>query len=175
MRFDNAFTSLGIIRPTKLDAHDPQISMLVCDWGRRFSAGNMKIILMLVCAALMAAAIWFTNDFIAPLFLNSRLERLREKNLPKVLVEKGSTIHCQMKADGFRFPLPPGSRAVNPVVSGGFDNVEGSVEARFDSTNGLTAKEYRNWLSGKVQVGGQITTQTIPGGLLIKFHYFGDK
>lgn len=135
----------------------------------------MKVILILGCAALMAAAIWFTNDFIAPLFLNSRLERLREKNLPKVLIEKGSIIHCRMKADDFRFPLPPGSRAVNPVVTGGLDTVEGSVEARFDSTNEVTAAEYKNWLSGKVRVGGQITAQAIPGGLLIKFHYFGDR
>jgi len=46
----------------------------------------------LVFAALVVAAIWFANDFIAPLFLNSRIERLGEKNLPKILTEKGGTI-----------------------------------------------------------------------------------
>ena len=135
----------------------------------------MKVVAIVVCAALIVAAAWFADTFIAPLFLNSRIERIGEKNLPKILIEKGGTIYCRMKADDFRFPLPPGSRAVNPVVTGGFDTADGSVEARFGGSNGVTAGEYENWLSGKVQVGGQITAQTIPGGLLIKFHYFGDR
>jgi hypothetical protein len=80
-----------------------------------------------------------------------------------------------MKADDFRFPLPPGSHATNLAVSGGFDTVDGSVEARFDSTDHLTASQYQDWLAGKIQVGGQITVETIPNGLLIKFHYFGDR
>ena len=80
-----------------------------------------------------------------------------------------------MKADDFRFPLPPGSHAVHPVISGGFDTVDGSVEARFEGTNLVTAGEYESSLSGRVQVGGQITARTIPGGLLINFHYFGDR
>jgi hypothetical protein len=112
------------------------------------------VVAMLVGIALMCAAIRFADNFIAPLFLNSRIERLGEKNLPKILVERGSTIHCRMKADDLRFPLPPGSRAVNPVVTGGFDTVDGSVEARFDGTNRITASEYEYSLSGKVQVGG---------------------
>jgi len=61
------------------------------------------------------------------------------------------------------------------VVSGGFDTVDGSVEARFDGTNTITAGEYQESLAGKVQVGGQVTAQTVQGGLLIKFHYFGDR
>jgi hypothetical protein len=61
------------------------------------------------------------------------------------------------------------------VVSGGFDTVDGNFEARFDGTNRVTASEYESFLSGKVQVGGQVTARTIPGGLLIKFHYFGDR
>ena len=80
-----------------------------------------------------------------------------------------------MKADDFRFPLPPGSRATNQVVTGGFDTVDGSVEARFETTNQFTAVEYERWLSGKLQVGGNITAEPIPNGLLIKFNYFGDK
>jgi hypothetical protein len=99
-----------------------------------------------------------------------------EKDLPKILI-RGNSVYCRMKADDFRFPLPPGSRAVNPVVRGGFDTVDGSVEARFDGTgsNQITAIEYEDSLSGKVQTGGQISVQPTPDGLLIKFHYFGDR
>ena len=63
----------------------------------------------------------------------------------------------------------------NPVVTGGFDTVDGSVEARFNGTNRVTAGEYESSLAGKIQVGGQVRAETIPGGLLIKFHYFGDR
>jgi hypothetical protein len=135
---------------------------------------NMKVALLLVGAVLLVVAAWFANSFVAPLFLNSRIERLHEKNLPRVIVER-DTIYCRMKADDFRFPLPAGARAVNPVVTGGFDTVDGTIQARFDGTNGVTAGEYEGSLSGKVQVGGQITAQAIPGRLLIKFHYFGDR
>jgi len=136
---------------------------------------NMKVILVMVGVALAAAAIWFADRVIAPLFLNSRIERLHEKNLPKVLIEHGSTIYCRMKADDFHFPLPPGSHATNAVVTGGFDTVDGSVEARFGASTQVTAGEYQSWLAGKVQVGGQVMAQPVAGGLLIKFHYFGDK
>jgi hypothetical protein len=135
----------------------------------------MTVAAVLVCTALVMAAIWFADDTIGPLFLNSRIERLGEKNLPTILAEKGGMIHCRMKADDFRFPLPPGSRAVSLVVKGGFDTVDGSVEARFESTNQITASQYEGWLSDKVQAGGQVTAQAISGGLLIKFHYFGDR
>jgi hypothetical protein len=91
------------------------------------------------------------------------------------MVEHGNTIYCRMKADDFRFPLPPLSRATNLVITGGFDTVDGSVEARFESTNQVTASEYERSLSGHMQTGGQITAEAIPGGLSIKFHYFGDK
>jgi hypothetical protein len=80
-----------------------------------------------------------------------------------------------MKADDFRFPLARRSRAVNAVVTGGFDTVDGSVEARFDGTNRITTSDYEALLSGKVPIGGSITAQPISEGLLIKFHYFGDR
>ena len=129
-----------------------------------------------MCAAVGAAlSAIFANAYIALLILNSRLERLHESGLPKIVVENGSTICCRMKADDFHFPLPPGSRATNAIVSGGFDTVDGSVEARFERNKQMTAGEYQSWLRGKVQVGGWITAQGVPGGLLIKFHYFGDK
>ena len=142
---------------------------------------KMKAVaIIIISATLIAAAIWFADDSIAPLFLNSRIERLVEKNLPRIFIENERAIYCRMKADDFRFPLPSGSRAVNPVVTGGFDTVDGSVEARFEGTNQLAnlraASEYQSWLaSGKLQVGGHITAEPISGGLLIKFHYFGDK
>jgi hypothetical protein len=129
-----------------------------------------------MCAAVAVAVVaFFANAYIAPLFFNSRLERRHETGLPKIVVEKGTTIYCRMKADDFRFPLPPGSRGTNAIVSGGFDTVDGTVEARFDGSNQMTAGEYESWLLGKVQIGGQITAQPTSGGLLIKFHYFGDR
>jgi hypothetical protein len=80
-----------------------------------------------------------------------------------------------MKADDFSFPLPSGTRATNIAVTGGFDTVDGSVEALFDSTNQVTANEYETSLSGKVKEGGQVKAESISGGLLITFHYFGDR
>jgi hypothetical protein len=133
------------------------------------------ILAVLVGAGVIFAVIVWADDSIAPLFLNSRIERLGETGLPKIRVESGDTIYCRMKADDFRFPLPPGSRAVNPIVTGGFDTIDGTVEARFDETNRVTADQYRTFLIGKVQIGGQITAQETPEGLLIKFHYFGDR
>jgi len=124
---------------------------------------------------MFAGAVWIVVEF-SPLLLNSKIERVHEKNLPSIMIEKGGIVYCRMKADDFRFPLPLGARPVNPMLaSGGFDTVDGSVEARFDATNQATAGEYERWLSGKVPVGGYVTAQQIPGGLLIKFHYFGDR
>lgn len=136
----------------------------------------MRTVTILVCAALVAGLVWLVLFDLGPLFLNSRIERLGEKDLPKIRVEKGGIIYCRMKADDFRFPLPPGLRALHPVIrSGGFDTVDGSVEVQFEGTNQLTAGEYQTWLSGRVQIGGQVTAQAIPRGLLIQFHYFGDR
>ena len=133
------------------------------------------IIAILLVGSLVYVVIQFADDTIAPLFLNSRIERLGEQNLPKIAVERGALVYCRMKADDFRFPLPVGSRATNMVVTGGFDTVRGSLEACFDQTNGMTAGEYESFLSGKVQVGGRVTAETLPGGLLIKFEYCGDQ
>ena len=133
------------------------------------------IIVCSICSVLIAAAIWWLDNSLAPLFLNSRIERLGETNLPKIMVQHGDTIYCRMKADDFRFPLPSLSRATNLVVTGGFDIVDGSVEALFESTNQVTPLEYERSLSGHLQTGGQIRAAAIQGGLLIKFHYFGDK
>jgi hypothetical protein len=130
----------------------------------------------LVCVVCIALAFRFVDDSIAPLFLNSRIERLHETGLPKALVEKEGMIYCRMKADDFRFPLPPGSRVLPPItVSGGFDTVDGSVEVRFEGSRQFTSDEYENWLSGTLQEGGWVTAESVPGGLSIKFHYFGDR
>ena len=136
-------------------------------------AAVTTVVALLGFALLLAAFRW-GNHFIVPLAFDSRMERVHEKDLPKILVE-GSTIYCRMKADDFRFPLPRGARVTNAAVSGGFDTVDGSVEARFDGTNHMTTEEYESSLSGRVQVGGKITVQTVPDGLLIKFQYFGDR
>lgn len=132
-------------------------------------------IAIFVAGVLVFEAIHFLDDTIAPLFLNSRIERLGERNLPRIVVERDNVVYCRMNADDFRFPLPSGSRATNLVVSVGFDTVDGSIEARFDKPGGMRAGEYQSFLAGKVPEGGQVTVQTIAGGLLIKFHYFGDR
>jgi hypothetical protein len=108
--------------------------------------------------------------------LDSRLERLGETGLPRASVKNG-VIHCRMKADDFRFPLPQGTHVVLPIkITGGFDTVDGSVEARFDdSAVHITPYEYEVWLSKKLQEGASVKTRTVPDGLLIEFHYFGDK
>jgi hypothetical protein len=129
-----------------------------------------------VCLVLLWAGVSYLNDSIAPLFLNSRIERLGERNLPRVSVEKGAMVYCRMKADDFRFPLPPGSQATNLVInSGGFDTVHGSLEVRFGNSLPMTADAYRAWLSGKAKIGGSVAVEPIPNGLLVKFDYFGDK
>ncbi len=126
-------------------------------------------------AVFFAIAAWGIIKF-SPIFLNSKIERIHEKNLPKIFIEKRGLVYCRMKADDFRFQLPPGSTAANPVLaSGGFDTVKGTVEARFQGTNQMTASDYEQWLAGKVQVGGWVTAQPTTQGLLIKFDYFGDK
>jgi hypothetical protein len=133
----------------------------------------MRVFPKLICAALFVGAAFVV--IISPLLFNSKIERTHERNLPSIQIEKAGIIYCRMKADDFRFPLPSGSRAANPVVTGGFDTVDGSVEARFDGTNQVTSSEYEKWLSGKVPVGGRVSAHAIEGGLLIEFHYFGDR
>jgi hypothetical protein len=137
----------------------------------------MKPVAIVVCSVLMGAAVWFADDFIAPLFLNSRIERLGKKNLPKAYSEKGGTvIYCRMKADDFRLPMPPGSHVLTPIViTGGFDTVDGTAEARFEGSHQVSPSEYESWLSGRLQVGAYVTAEPVPGGLSIKFHYFGDR
>src|SRR3954468_17171985 len=102
----------------------------------------VAIVVAVLAGILLFAGIWIADTSLAPLYLNSRVERLSETGLPKIIIEKGSIIYCRMKADDFRFPLPPGSRVLNSVVKGGFDTVDGSVEVRFDSTNSVTVSEY---------------------------------
>jgi hypothetical protein len=133
------------------------------------------VVVAVLVGLVLFASLRYVNTSLAPLFLNSRIDRLGENHLPKILVERGNTIYCRMKADDFRFPLPPGSRPLNPTVRGGFDTADGSVEVRFEGSNSVTVSEYKVFLAGKVQAGGEIRAQTIPGGLLIKFHYFGDR
>ena len=115
----------------------------------------------------------FVDDFITPLFLDSRIERLHETDLPKASIKNGC-VYCRMKADDFWLPLPPGYRAMPPIItSGGFDWVEGNVEVHLNSSNRVWAGE--SWLPNRLQAGPSVTVNQISEGLLIKFHYFGDK
>jgi hypothetical protein len=129
-------------------------------------------VLGIACIALILT---LADDFIAPLIFNSRVERLHETGLPKAVLENGY-VYCRMKADDFRLPLPTGFRAMPPVVTaGGYDWVDGSVEVRFDRSSGGGAGEYARWLPNRLQVGGSATVEQIPDGMVIKFHYFGDR
>src|SRR5262245_35603376 len=101
-------------------------------FGSRETMRPVTILLLAVVCVLVIAGLLWLNSHVAPLCFDSRIERLWEKNLPKIMVERGGMVSCRMKADDFRFPLPPGTRATNLVVTGGFDTVNGSVEARFD-------------------------------------------
>lgn len=134
----------------------------------------------LIGAALFGAALfcvvgWFADSFIAPLFLNSRIERLGENDLPRIRIEVGNVVYCRMKADDFRFPLPTGTIATNAMVTGGFDTVDGSVEAHFAANRVISPSQYENSLRGRLKAGANVTAAQVPGGLLIRFHYFGDK
>jgi len=121
---------------------------------------------------------WFADDFVAPLFLNSRIERLHETDLPKASIKYGY-VYCRMKADDFYLPLPPlpaGVRVMPPTITaGGFDWVDGSVEVRFENTNAISPFDYEDWPLRNLQVGASTTVQMESRGMLIKFHYFGDK
>ena len=132
----------------------------------------------LICVlgiACVAAVFTFANDFIAPLLFNSRVERLHETGLPRASVTNGC-VYCRMKADDFWLPLPAGFRAKHPVVTdGGCDWVDGSVETRFEGSDVRTPIQYEAWLSHRLPPGANVTAYSIPSGLLIKFHYFGDK
>ena len=138
----------------------------------------MRPVFIIPCAVafvIVIVCVFWLNGHVAPLWINSRIDRLLERNLPKIMIEKGGIVYCRMKTDDFRFPLPQGTRAANLIVTGGFDTVDGSIEALYDSTNQVTAHEYETSLSGKIQHGGQVKVKSISGGLLITFHYFGDR
>jgi hypothetical protein len=125
-----------------------------------------------VCIALVFI---FVDDYIAPMILDSRIERLHETGLQKASLENGC-VYCRMKADDFRLPLPPGFRAMPPVITdGGFDWADGSIELRFDSSNRVGTGDFSGWQPNRLQVGASVIVDAMPGGMLIKFHYFGDR
>jgi hypothetical protein len=137
-----------------------------------------KIVISCCCvvgALCVIELFWYVDDTIAPLFLNSKIERIKETGLPKAFVENGE-IYFRMKADDFRLPLPPNSRLMPPTITaGGFDTVNGSVEVRFETTNQTPALVYENWLSTRLPAGASVSAKDIPGGIFIDFRYFGDK
>lgn len=118
----------------------------------------------------------FLDTYIAPVAFDSRIERLHEKGLPKATVENGC-VYFRMKADDFRLPLPAGYRAMTPVItSRGFDSVGGSIELRPENaSHPFFASECAEYASHRLQTGGWATIEPIAGGMLIKFHYFGDR
>ncbi|MGJ8635117.1 MAG: hypothetical protein ACSHX7_14470, partial [Luteolibacter sp.] len=112
------------------------------------------------------------------LFFGTRLDRALEDGLPRVLIEDAQVVYCRMKADDFRFELPNGGVAADPLISsGGFDTVKGSVEISFPQGDGISADEYESWMQGRLQVGGWISARddVSTGNLIVDFSYFGDK
>ncbi len=127
--------------------------------------------------ALLGAAIWFAAAN-STLLLDSRLGRLWEDNLPKISIEEEKTVYCRMKADDFRFPLPPGATVLDlEIASGSFDSVEGHVRVRFPAKEGMSARECEYWLRERLHVGGQINVEDDrkTNNILIRFSYFGDR
>jgi hypothetical protein len=112
---------------------------------------------ILVGVALVVLVIRIADDTLAPLFLNSRIERLGEKNLPKIQLEKGCTIYCRMSACDFRFPLPKGARIARAdTVSGGFDTIKGAVYVTNEDGTAVDLQAYSGLLrkqNFKVQPG----------------------
>lgn len=136
----------------------------------------MKPLVGVLCTIVGAAVFWLLLQFLSTRLLDSRIDRLHETGLPKICVVSGTEIYCRMKADDFRFPLPPNSHTTkSAVTSGGFDWVDGIVNVAFDTSNHMTAAGYYQWLSNKLPMGASVTVQALPSGLAIKFHYFGDK
>lgn len=140
---------------------------------KKLSAGFWWLILivLILCSV---PAFTFVDDFVAPLLFNSRIERLAEIDLPKASVENGC-LYVRMKADDFRLRLPSGYRPMLPVITqGGFDRADGSIELRFDSSNAASMGSAGSSL-GRLQDGASASIGRIPGRILIRFHYFGDR
>ncbi len=99
-----------------------------------------------------------------------------EPGLPKVTIEKGGVVYCRMRADDFRFPLPRGASVRRAVLdSGCFDSVDGKVEVELNGDAEVTARQYTSWIEGRLPTGGGVSAESIPGGLMIRFSYFGDR
>ena len=127
--------------------------------------------LLLWLIPVAAGVAWLVSPF-----RDSLPGREREAELPKVSIEEGGIVYCRMRADDFRFPLPLGARALRPVLeSGGFDTVAGKVQVELEDANELVATGYANSLRNRLPAGGWVTANAVPGGLQIRFSYFGDR
>ena len=128
-----------------------------------------SITIAVVCIVLIVTS--------APLFLNSKIERFSEDDLPRVSIENGADVYCRMQADDFRFSLPVGGVASKPEIrSSGFDSIEGYVIVSFPD-KAVSATTYQKSIQGSLQNGGVITVKEEPGSsqLKVSFSYFGDR
>ena len=126
---------------------------------------------------LIGAPIWIVLSN-STLFLNSRLDRLDESNLPLVSIEDENVVYCRMKADDFRFEIPTGGVATKASIeSEGFESVDGSVVVTFPEERQISTRQYGELLRKNLQVGGRVSVTDHPdsGGILVDFSYFGDK
>ena len=140
------------------------------------SRAKKSVVILAVLAVISMVGCFIAVN--STLFLNSKLDRLSENDLPKVFVESDGVVCCRMKADDFRFTLPLGAVAMSPqLLSGGFDTVEGTVEAHFQDGVTISSEEYQKLVRKELQAGGWIIVKSIPSSqaLLLSFSYFGDK
>lgn len=119
---------------------------------------------------------WLIAEFVSIWLFNAKIERIFEKNLPKVAVENGNIVYCRMSADDFRLSLPAGSRVVHAnILSGGSDWVDVEVEIRQEKSNVLTSVDFEEWIKERLQIGASVSFEEHGDITLIKCHYFGDR
>jgi len=123
-----------------------------------------------LCGVVSAALVWSVfDDYIAPLFFDSRIERIHETGLPSATIERGG-VYFRMRADDFFLPLPKGARVKQPIkFSGGYDTVDGDMEVSFDKSNGTAPHGHEGLVSGSIGVGGYVKNEWVPGGLVVVY------
>ena len=137
----------------------------------------MKPVTKILSIIAIAVACIYLLVSSAPLFLNSKIERFFEDDLPSVTIENGTDVYCRMQADDFRFSLPVGGVASKPeIISSGFDSIEGYVLVSFPDAV-VSATTYQKSIQGSLQNGGVVTVKEEPGSsqLKVSFSYFGDR
>jgi len=139
---------------------------------------NSNKLIKTLCATLIAGGVLWFLAINSTLLFNTRIERIFERDLPRISIEDERIIYCRMQADDFRFPLPQYGIAIDPtLLGGGFDTIEGSVRITYQGGTGMNAQEYESWVRERSQMGGSITVEgdDASSDLIVRFSYFGDR